>query len=516
MDERTQDNKRIAKNTMMLYFRMLLTMVVGLYTSRVVLQTLGVSDYGLYNVVGGIVAMFTIINSTLTTGTQRFFSFAIGEGNIQKLKGVFSTAFLLHFVLAVILLIVAETIGLWFLNAKMNIPTGRETAAFWVYQYSVLAALVSVIQVPFVSSMQSHERMNIYAYMSIYDVVMKLFIVFLIQVVDYDKLIFYGCLILLVNVSSAFIYNWYCRKHFEESRFKFGYDKQLVKEIATFSGWNIFGCASVTLQGQGVNILLNMFFGTIVNAARGIAFNVNTIVLQFVNNFQTAVNPQIVKLYAAGKTDEMTKLVINNSKFAAYLLLFIAVPLTAELDFVLRIWLGEVPEYTTIFIYIILFQSLVQTITRPVVMVVHAVGKMKAVNLTAGSALLLILPVSYVLMRLGADPVTVFLVNLIPWFFETLFELYFEKKYIGFPMLGFYKDVYGHVFPLAALMLVAPLAVRFAIPSEGWFRFILVGFTSVISSSLIILYLGINKSLRYKLVNKAKIILNEKMLYKSF
>jgi len=366
MSNKTSDNnKRIAKNTLLLYFRMLITMLVSLYTSRVVLQTLGISDYGLYNVVGGVVTMFTFINGTLASGTQRFLTFELGANNKEKLHRVFNTAMALHGLLALVLFFLVETIGLWFLYNKMNIEAGRMDAAFWVFQFSCITMLINVIQVPYMSSLISHEKMDIYAYMSIFDVVMKLLIVFLIQVVDYDKLI--------LNCISALIYNIYCRKLFDECKISRAFDKKIFREMMNFSGWNIFGCASVTFQGQGVNILLNMFFGTVVNAARGIAFQVNGIVMQFVNNFQMAVNPQIVKHYAAGETNQMIKLSTVNSKLAAFLLLFILVPLFIEIDFVLHVWLGEYPAYAPIFLRIILIQSVIQTMTRPVVMMIHAV-----------------------------------------------------------------------------------------------------------------------------------------------
>lgn len=499
---------------MMLYVRMLFTLAVGLYTSRVVLQVLGVSDFGLYNVVGGIVTIFTFLNGTLTSGTQRFLSYAIGEGNKDKLKKVFDTSVILHAIVSVAILILAETIGLYLLNYKMQIPAGRETAAFWVFQFSILATMLNIMQVPYKASLVAHERMDIFAYVGIYETVMKLAIVYVLLITGFDKLIMYAFLIMAVH-ATAILYNIiYCRRKFEECTYSFTLDRKIFGEIARFSGWNIFGCGAVSMQGQGVNILLNMFFGTVVNAARGIAFQVNNIVMQFVNNFQTAVNPQIVKLYAAGETKEMIKLVINNSKFAAYLLLFIAVPVSIELEYLLEIWLGDYPDYTPIFLRIILFQSLVQTMTRPVVMVVHAVGKMKMVNLTSGVALLLILPISYVLMKLGCEPITIFVVNVIPWFFEIFFDLYYENKFCGFPILAFYKEVYGRVFPLAALMLLIPGLVHYFMPTDGFIRFFVVGFVSVISSSLIILYLGINKSLRLKLFNKAKQIINNKILRK--
>lgn len=489
------NNKRIAKNTLMLYFRMLLTLAVGLYAARIVLQTLGASDYGLYNVVGGIVTLFTFISGTLASGTQRFISFALGEDDVEKMKKVFSTASYLHVLFALIIFVVSEVFGLYLLYYQMQIPEGRLMAAFWVFQFSTVAAMVAVIQVPYMSSLIAHEKMDIYAWVSIYDAVMKLLIVYLIQVVEADKLILYAFLFFLVNLSTAFMYMLYCRSKYEECKMFGGFNKETFREIASFSGWNIFGCGAVALQGQGVNILLNMFFGTIVNAARGIAFQVNGIILQFVNNFQTAVNPQIVKLYASGNKSEMIKLMINNSKFAAYLLLLIAIPVFVELEFVLTIWLGEYPEYTPIFLRIIIIQSLVQTMTRPIVMGLHATGMMKMPNITAGIVLLMILPVSYILLNMGCSPVVIFVVNVIPWILETIIDSYWLYKYVGFPIGVFYKEVYGRVIPISLLMLFVPYLIHLML-EYGWMDFFVVCFVSVATSSLCIAYLGITKAQR--------------------
>lgn len=504
MSENISNNRRIAKNTLFMYFRMLIIMAVGLYASRVILATLGASDYGLYNVVGGIVIVLASINATLATGTQRFLSFALGEKDDDKLNSVFSTAVVLHLLCALVCLIVAETVGLWFLNTKMNIPEGRETAAFWVYQFSIITTVISIIQVPYMSAIIAHERMNVYAYMSIYDAVAKLLVLYLIQIVSFDKLILYAGLVCAVGASSALMYNLYCRYKFSECKLHPKMDKKIFKEMAEFSVWNIFGCVSVPLQTQGLNILLNIFYNTIVNAARGIAVQVNNIIIQFINNFQIAVNPQIVKLYAAGEKEEMIRLVINNSKFAGFLYLIIAVPLFVEVEFVLDIWLVEYPYYTIPFIRIILIQSLIQTLTRPVVMVVHAVGKMKAVNLTAGIALLMAVPMTYILLKLGLDPVTVFAINVIPWLLETFFELYFENKYIGFPIWGFYKKVYCVVFPIAAVLVSIPYLAHMYLPLDGWVRFLVVCIISVITSAVIIYYFGLSKHMKEMVKGKVR------------
>ena len=354
-------NKRIAKNTLLLYVRILLTMVIGLYTSRVVLAELGISDYGLYSVVGGIVTMFTFINGSLNAGTQRFLTFELGRGDIVQLKKLFSTAIVIYTFLAMIILFLAETIGLWFLLNKMNFAPGRLNAAIWVYQFSIIACMVSIIQVPFMAALVAHEKFNMYAYMSIYDAVMKLAIVFLLTFAPFDKLIFYAFLILLVSTSSAVIYNWYCRKHFVECRFSWSFDKSVFKKMFSFSAWDIVGSVAVLGQIQGVNIIINLFCGTIVNAAYGIANTVNNIINTFAANIIIAASPQIVKSYAQKHLDEMFSLVINSAKMSSYLLLIIGIPVFVEIEFLLKIWLGEYPSYAPLFLRIILVQSWVKT-----------------------------------------------------------------------------------------------------------------------------------------------------------
>ena len=500
MENNSANNKRIAKNTLFMYFRMLLTLVVGLYTSRVVLQTLGISDYGLYNVVGGIITLFTFINGTLATGTQRFLSFALGEQNFDKMKSVFSTTMVLHALFSLIIVVIAEVVGLWLLYNKMQIPEGRMEAALWVFQFSIFSTMAKMIEVPYMATLIAHEKMDIYAYISIYDVVMKLLIVYVIQIIGYDKLIFYAFLLFVVSISSVLIFLSYCRAKYNETRSIVGFNKSTFKEIASFSSWNIFGCGAVALQGQGVNVLLNMFFGTVINAARGIAFQVNGYIMQFVQNVQVAVNPQIVKLYASGDIENMQRLIINNSKFVGYLILLIVVPVYLEIHTILKLWLGHYPDYAPVFLRIVLIQSVIQTISKPLVTGIHAVGKMKGVNLTAGMVLLSILPVSYTFLKLGASPVTIFWVNTIPWLIHTFIELYWLRKYISFPVTGFLREVYGRIIPIGILMTIIPLAIKINIHFSEYINAIIVVVSSLLCSVLIIGYLGITRDQRIKVM----------------
>lgn len=488
------DNRLIAKNTLFLYFRMILTMFVGLYASRVVLRTLGVSDFGLYNVVGGFVSMLTILSSTMANSTQRFLSYEIGKGDINNLKHVFSNALTLHFLIAGILLLIAETLGLWFLMNKMTIPEGRENAAFWVYQISVFTFLISVIQVPFMSSLISHEKMDVYAYMSIYESVMKLFVVFLIGIGNVDRLIFYAFLICFVQVSTALLYNCYSQRHFEECRLSFKYERTVIKEMSKFSGWTLVGTLGYTANGQGVNVLLNIFFGTIVNAARGIAFQVANILSGFSRNIQVAANPQIIKLYAEGKVEEMSHLAMRTSKFCAFLLLLIMIPVFVDIEYILHVWLGDFPEQTPPFMRIVLLQILIQSMSGPVVTVTHAGGQLKMPNLTGGLIIVFALPVSYFALKLGCSPELVLIINIIPWFFECFFDSYYAQKSTGFSLRAFYTETYIPVILISSLSISFSFYICKFIPFWGFLKFFVDCIICMCVCVPLIWLIGLNKS----------------------
>ena len=323
MSDKTLNNKRIAKNTIFLYFRMIFIMVVSLFTSRVVLNTLGVEDYGIYNVVGGIVAMFGFLNASMSSSTQRYIAYALGKNDYGNLRKIFSTCFLTHLLIAFVVLVLIETVGIWLLYNKMVIPTDRMNAAFWVFQFSSISAVVAIIGVPFNSDIIAHEKKSAVAYITILEVVLKLVIVYMLSIGNIDKLILYAALILVVQISIVFFYQIYCLKHFEESRIKFIWDGSLFKEIFGFAGWNMWGCLAHILYTQGLNILLNMFFGPAVNAARGVATEVQGAVQQFSSNFQMALNPQITKTYAANDMKSMHTLIYRSSKFTFFLLFVI-------------------------------------------------------------------------------------------------------------------------------------------------------------------------------------------------
>ena len=340
----TANNKRIAKNTLYLYFRMLLIMGVTLYTSRIVLNALGVEDFGIYNIVGGVVILFSFINNALSSATQRFLNFEIGRGDVLGTKRVFSMSLTIHLFVALFVVLLAETVGLWFLNTQMNIPTERMAAANLVYQFSILTVCISFVQIPYYASVVAYEKMSFFAYIAIIEVILKLLIVVLLIYVGFDKLRLYSILTFLVAVLVFVCYKYYCNTRLDLSRYKYFWDKILFSKLLNFSGWMLFGAAAGVSATQGVNILLNIFYGVTVNAAMGISTQVNSAVNKFVSNFQTAFMPQITKLYAIGDFEHLRKLIGQSSRFSFLLLFALACPLMLNIDFVLKLWLKTVPE----------------------------------------------------------------------------------------------------------------------------------------------------------------------------
>lgn len=398
------NNKRLAKNTLLLYLRMILIIIVGLYTSRIVLQTLGVDDYGIYNVVGGIVAMLAFLNTAMTAASQRFISFELGTGNLSKLKQVFSTSVNIHLAIAGIILLLAETVGLWFLNTHMNIVADRMTAANWVYQCSILTFIVTVISVPYNASIVAHERMKAFAYISMIEAVLKLAIVYFLLIIYADKLITYSILVLCVSLIIRVIYGVYCKRNFEECIYKFSFNKELFKKMFAFAGWSIIGNLGFALKDQGSNVILNIFCGTAINAARGIAFQVSGIIYNFSNNFIMALNPQITKMYASGNIEESKKLVYAGCRYSFYLLSIISIPVMINLDYLLSIWLDTVPLYTSQFLFFSLVVALINSIVTPLTTAMQATGKIKVFQIVISLIMIFELPMTYIILKLGFAP----------------------------------------------------------------------------------------------------------------
>lgn len=504
MSDTSQNNKRIAKNTLLLYVRMLFMMAVSLYTSRVVLNTLGVSDYGIYNVVGGVVAMFGFINNSMSSATQRYITFALGRGDTDNLKKVFSTALQIHILISALIVILGETIGLWFMYEKMQIPADRMDAAFWVLQCSILSAVVMIVSVPYNADIIAHEKMSAFAYISVLEAVLKLAVVFLLLISSYDRLIFYAFLILAVQVIIRFCYSHYCNKHFEETKYHKVWDKSLFKEMTGFAGWSILGNLSSVLFGQGLNMLLNVFFGPVVNAARAVSVQVQSAIQQFVGNFQMALNPQITKTYAKGEMEEMHKLMFRSARFSFYLLFFLSLPVLLETEQILTVWLNVVPENTVIFLRIMICISLIFTLSNPLMVANQATGKVRRYQIICGSMQLLILPISYVSLKLDFPAYSVFIVHFIIELITQCIRMILLKPLIGLTMKDYLSNVYSRVILVVVLSVIMPLTIYLNMDNTA-LRFFLVCIMSFLSVSFIAYRVGLSQK-EHEFV-KSKLIL---------
>lgn len=489
------NNKRIAKNTLLLYIRMLFMMVISLFTSRVILNTLGVEDYGIQNVVGGVVAMFGFLNGSMTSATQRFITFALGKGDKDRLQIVFNTTFQIHSLIAVIILLLGETIGLWFLNNKMQLPADRMNAAFWVLQCSIVSTIVMILSVPYNACIIAHEKMSAFAYISVLEAILKLVIVYLLLVFSFDKLIIYAILTLIVQCIICFCYGYYCNRHFNETRFRQVRDKILFKEMTGFAVWSLWGNLSVVLFTQGLNMLLNVFFGPIVNAARAIAVQVQGVVQQFVGNFQMAINPQITKNYASGNLEQMHSLMFRSARFSFLLLFFISLPVILETEFILSTWLKIVPDDAVIFTQIMICISLIYTTSNPCIIANQATGKVKIYQMVVGGILLTILPISYIVLNLGAPAYSVFIVHFCIESLAQFARMYMLRKLINLPMWQYMKNIYLPIATTVVVAIIFPVMVHMQM-ENGWSRLIAVGFTCMFSVCVSSFLLGLTKSER--------------------
>lgn len=512
MDVRTAENtKRIAKNTLMLYLRMLFSMLVSLYTSRVVLNTLGVEDYGIYNVVGGFVAMFSLVSSSLSASTSRFLTFELGKGDIKRLKETFSTSLLIHLVLAAIIFILAESIGVWFLNTKMTIPAERLYAANWVFQASILSFMFGLFSVPYNASITSHERMSAYAYIGILDVVLRLLIVLFIAYVPFrfDRLIVYSLLLVAVSMSLQCIYLWYCRKNFEECRLRIHFNKSCWKEMSAFAGWNFIGCTAGLLKDQGVNILLNLFVGPVLNAARGIASSVNVAVSSFAANFMTALNPQITKSYASGERKYMFSLVERGSRFSFYIILILALPILFETEFVLTLWLKQYPAHTVNFVRLVLIFSLCDVLSNTLINLQLATGEIRNYQIAVGGMLMMNFPLSWFCLKVGFPPESVWLVAIFVSLCCLALRLFFLHKMTGLSVLGFLKRVCMNVISVTAVAIVVPILLMSFLTCDGWLHFLSITSASILCSILSVYVVGCSRDERRFIIQRIYSVCNK-------
>lgn len=512
MSNQTSDNKRVAKNTLFLYFRMILIMLVTLYTSRVILAQLGIKDYGIYNVVGGVVTMFAFLNNCMATSTQRFMTFELGCGNVQRLKNVFAASLNIHMAIAVIIVLLAETVGLWFVNAKLVIPPERMVAANWVYQFAILSFCVNIVQVPYNAVLIAHERMNVYAYISIIEVFLKLGIVYLLVDCPFDKLIAYGILFFLVQFVIRCIYQVYCQKNYEECKFRFFWDIALYKKMSSFAGWNLFGSVAWLLRDQGVNIILNIFFGPIINAARGVATQVSSAVMNFISNFQVALNPQITKNYANGNIEEMEKLSYLGIKFSYMILFLLAFPLSLNIDFILHLWLVEVPDYSALFIILILIDSLVGTLFgTPLMTALSATGVIRNYQVVVSLVILCIVPVGYAVLKLGFDAPSVFYVTILFSLISGFVRFLFCRKQIGYSLKKIWRSVLLPVGCMTLVSLPLPIYIRMRVLIDNnILSFVILCLLSISISGLSAWFIGMRRSERNTILSIVKSKMNKK------
>lgn len=503
MSNQTSDNnKRIAKNTLLLYVRMLFTMAVSLFTSRVILNTLGVEDYGINNVVGGIVTMFSVLSGSLSSSISRFITFELGKGNIERLKTIFSTGVNIQLGMSVLIIIIAEAVGIWFLNAKMNIPADRMVAANWVFQCAILTFVLNLLSVPYNAAIIAHEKMSAFAYISVVEVTLKLIIVYMLSISPFDRLKTYAVLLLCVGAVIRFIYGYYCKRHFEECTYHFVFDKPVLKEMTGFARWNFLGNGAYMLNTQGVNILMNLYFGVAVNAARGIATQVDAALKQFVNNFTTAVNPQITKSYAQGDLAYMHKLVCRSAKFSAFLMLFFAIPILLETQSILTIWLKTVPEYAAIFLQLIIISSFVDTVlANSLVTSMFATGKIKRYQIIVTTIGCLVFPFSWIAFQLGFQPEIAYVLYFIIYTVLLGVRLYLLKDMVKLPVMMYVREVLYRVLPVMIICFIIPMMIRYSM-QEGWMRLILLCLVSTIVTAVVEYSIGLTKNERKFIVGK--------------
>ena len=500
------NNKRIAKNTMFLYFRSIFLILITLYTSRVILQSLGVKDFGIYNVVGGVVAMFSMLSGSMQTATQRFITFALGKKDIAHLKKVFMTSISIHIALGAILVVLLEVAGTWFLYNKMNIPAERVDVAFWVLQFSIATFFVNVISVPYNAAIIAHEKMATFAYISILDGLLKLGIAFAIVYTPYDRLIMYALMMFGLSLLNRVLYTLYSHRHFEETRhIKLGIEKGLFQEMFSFAGWNLFGSGSKLLRNQGVDILLNRFFGVTVNAAKGLSNQVHHAVYQFITNFQTAINPQLTKSVAQKDFKRTHTLIIQGGRFSFYLMCLMSIPLIIVTPQVLSIWLTEVPEYTVLFVRWTLIYLLWDTLSRFLITAILAYGKIKTYQIVVGGIKFLVLPLAYVWLKLGGNPIVGIWSNIILEMLSLGLRIYFNHLYNGLSWSSYFLKVILRCWFVFVIALAGSYYIQTFLPNN----FIILVLIAFVITCTTIAFIGMGQREREFVASKVALIISK-------
>ncbi len=495
------NNKRIFKNTLFLYGRMFIMMALSFFTTRIVLEKLGVSDYGVNNLVAGFVSSFKVLNNILEGGTRRFLAFNLGKNDKQLVKVTFSTAFTIHLVIALVVVIALESIGLWFLNNDLNIEPDRMHAANVLFQLSVFTTFLSITQTPFSACITSHERFDVYAYMSIFDVIAKILVLYLLVYIPGDKLIIYGILLAIVATINILIYRFYCIKKFDECGFSLKTDKGIFKEMMRFSGWSALGHISVVLNGQGTNIILNLFFNTVMNAARGLADTVSFTINQFIGGFLVAATPQLTKFYGAGDKENFEKLIFNISQYTIFLLALFCVPVVMELEYVLELWLTEVPNYTADFVKIGLICNIIGYSNSMVDQGIVATGNVKKMNIYGIPVYFLTLPMIYIALKLGCYPPVIYFIASIPALIHFIINLKILSGLTGFPARKYFINVFIKNFMIILLAMIVPFIVKYNM-NFGLSRFIIVCCVSVLSTISLMYIFALNNEVKQMIKSK--------------
>ena len=501
MSEVSANNKRIAKNTLFLYIRLLFAMAVGLYTSRVVLAVLGNEDFGLNSVVGSVVVMFYFLNTSMSGATSRFLMFELGRKDHERLRRTFSAALTIHIFIAALVVLLGETVGLWYLENKMVIPEGRMFAARWVYHLSLFSALITITQVPYSATIIAREKMDVYAYIEIVKTVFQLAIVFLLMLSDFDKLIFYAILTLCVSLVITLIYRGYCIARFPECRYSFHVDKEIIKPMLGFSGWNLYTDLAHQAQGSGINVILNLFFGTAVNAAYGVGLQLSRAVYSFISSFTLAVKPQIIKYYSTGQVREMESLMNAATRYSFLMLFTLAMPVILETDFILKFWLGNVPENTAMFSRLFLVMMMLNILWINLTYVTQSTNKMKVASIVTGTLYLLIPVMAYMMLKIGLRYVYLpMLIAICIYIFVIVARLLIVKKLI--PQISVWRYC-RNVLLLSVITSAVGSVIPFGIyvwMDESWWRLILVCVTSLLSMGITTFFFSMEKTMRKKTV----------------
>lgn len=503
METESQKNKRIAKNTIFLYLRMAFSMLVALYTSRVILNALGEDDYGIYGVVGGIVVFFNIIQGSLNAAISRFITFELGKGDSDRLTRVFSTSVNIQVLMSVVFLVFAEVIGVWFLEYKMNIPEGRMYAAHWVLQCSILSFVVGLLSVPYNATIIAHEHMGAFAYLSILSTFLNLGVALIINYVSFDKLIFYAFCIVGINVLMRIIYGIYCKIHFQEATWHFVKDKALVKEMAGFAGWNFLGASSGVLLSQGVNILMNIFFGVAVNAARSIASQIDNAIYLLVNNFTMALNPQITKSYASEDLSYMHSLVCKGAKYSFFIMLIPSLPILLETPQILVLWLKQVPDYTVVFTRLTILISLNAVLSQTLITSMLATGDIKKYQIIVGGLNLSVFPLAYIAFKLGLPPYSSYVIQFVVYGIELAARVILLKGMIKLPIRKYINEVLFRVLLVVFFAALLPIIVTTSMQENLIRLFVVIGVCVLCTFSSIYL-LGLSKEERIWVNGKLK------------